>query len=114
MLVQKYLEAERGGLSLPEVPRIASIQYNVAAGPLEEVKIDIEKAQIIAAKTLKGKHPHVGPQFQRAVEKAVLVDQRVKDEIKALDLPDEATVVVEPWTYATDGMHDMSKKITMV
>jgi primary-amine oxidase len=37
----------------------------------------------------------------------------VKAEIEALDLPDEAVVCVEIWSYATDGMRDMSNRIVL-
>jgi primary-amine oxidase len=49
----------------------------------------------------------------KQVETACLGDSRVQDEVKKLQLPDGATVIVEPWTYATDGMNDMSSRITM-
>jgi len=48
------------------------------------------------------------------VGQACLEDPRVKEALVALKLPDGATVVVEPWTYGTDGMNDMSKLVTMV
>ena len=48
------------------------------------------------------------------VGRACLEDARVQEEIAALKLPEGATVVVEPWTYGTDGMNDMSKLVTMV
>jgi primary-amine oxidase len=50
----------------------------------------------------------------KAVEEACLADERVQAEIKTLNVPDGATVVVEPWAYATDGMNDMTDRVTMV
>ena len=47
-------------------------------------------------------------------EAACLADPRVQEEIRALHLPEEAFVCVEPWAYGTDGMHDMTKRIVMV
>ena len=47
-------------------------------------------------------------------EKACLTDPRVQEEIRLMDLPEDAVVCIESWTYGTDGMNDMSKKITMV
>ncbi|TKW48514.1 Copper amine oxidase 1 [Colletotrichum tanaceti] len=47
------------------------------------------------------------------VAAAVLADQKVQQEIQTLKLPEGATVVVEPWAYATDGMKDMSERWTM-
>lgn len=46
-------------------------------------------------------------------EAACLADPRVQKEIRALHLPEEAVVCVEPWAYGTDGMHDMTKRIVM-
>ena len=47
-------------------------------------------------------------------EAACLADPRVQEEIRALHLPEEAVVCVEPWVYGTDGMHDTTKWIVMV
>jgi primary-amine oxidase len=47
-------------------------------------------------------------------EKACLADARVQAEIKAMELPEEAVVCIEPWTYAPDGMEDMTKRRIMV
>ena len=48
-----------------------------------------------------------------ATEKACLTDPRVQEEIRLMDLPEDAVVCIEPWTYGTDGMNDMSKRISL-
>lgn len=48
------------------------------------------------------------------VAAACLGDPKVQEEIRSLDLPPGATVVVEPWAYATDGLNDMKERQTMV
>lgn len=50
----------------------------------------------------------------KKVEQACLADADVQEEIRCLKLPEGATAVVEPWAYATDGMNDMSQRVTMV
>ncbi|KFG84721.1 hypothetical protein MANI_027263 [Metarhizium anisopliae] len=40
-------------------------------------------------------------------------DPQVQDEIKKLDLPPGSTVRVEPWAYATDGMNDMTQRVSV-
>ena len=43
-----------------------------------------------------------------------LSNPRVKKEIAALELPENAVVCGESWTYAPDGMEDMTQRIIMV
>ena len=50
----------------------------------------------------------------KTVEKACMEDERVQAEIRNLELPPSASVIVEAWAYATDGMNDMSQRTTMV
>ena len=50
----------------------------------------------------------------QTVEKACRADPRIDDEIRKLKLPSGATVVIEAWAYATDGMNDMNERTTMV
>lgn len=47
-------------------------------------------------------------------EAPCLADPRVQEEIRALNLPEEVVVCVEPWAYETDRMHDMTKRIVMI
>jgi primary-amine oxidase len=49
----------------------------------------------------------------KQVEEVCLADARVQAEVKELKLPEGSTVIVEAWTYATDGMNDMGSRITM-
>lgn len=65
-------------------------------------------------KALPGKHSYTDADEMQKSEIACLANPKVKAEIKALDLPEEAVVVVESWTYAPDGTEDMTKRIIMV
>jgi Cu2+-containing amine oxidase len=79
-----------------------------------EVYINVEDRAVISDETLHGRHSHVDTAYMKQVEEACLEDVRVKAEIEKLRLPKEAVVIVEPWTYATDGMNDMKDRITVV
>ncbi|XTI86611.1 hypothetical protein V2W45_1341503 [Cenococcum geophilum] len=67
----------------------------------------------LALLCLVGKHSYIAAVDMQGSEAACLADPRVQKEIRALHLPEEAVVCVEPWAYGTDGMHDMTKRIVM-
>jgi primary-amine oxidase len=76
--------------------------------------VDIEKAEVVKKEFLEGKHSYIDAAYMQDVERACLADKRIKKEVEKLKLPEGATVVVEPWAYATDGMSDTSERTTMV
>lgn len=79
-----------------------------------ELKVDVDAGSIVHKEQLLGCHPHVDANDMQKVERACLDDPGVQAAIRDMQLPDGAVVKIEPWTYATDGMNDMSQKITMV
>lgn len=81
---------------------------------LYEITVDLEENKVTQQEHLEGKHPYIDATYMQEVEKACLADTRVQKEIQELQLPSGASVCAEPWAYATDGMHDMSKRTTMV
>lgn len=81
---------------------------------LLELVVDLDKDKVIRKQHVKGKHSYIDADYMQAVEAACLANADVQAEIRTLDLPDGATVVVEPWAYATDGMNDMTERVTMV
>lgn len=81
---------------------------------LLELIVDLDKDKVIRKQHVKGKHSYIDAEYMQAVEAACLANADVQAEIRTLDLPDGATVVVEPWAYATDGMNDMTERVTMV
>lgn len=103
---------------LPRPPRCARVQVVASSqhnsNKLIEMIVDIEQKTVLRQDHLDGKHPHIDPAYMQAAEKACMADLKVQMEIKKLVLPSEATVCVESWTYATDGMNDMSQRTTMV
>lgn len=112
-----FLDAEHG-LGQPSKPaRVAMVQTFL--GPRNsdhfyQLKVDVNSGEITDKRQLAGCHPHVDASDMQKAEAECLKDARVQAAIKAMQLPEGATVKIEPWTYATDGMNDMSQKITMV
>ena len=79
-----------------------------------ELIVDLDNDKVARKQHLKGKHSYIDANYMKAVEAACLANEAVQAEIDTLDLPVGATVVVEPWAYATDGMNDMTDRVTMV
>lgn len=114
-----FLEHEHSGIGSVLTPsRVAKVQAYVGkAGEKKiftEFMVDLNAKSIKSKQELPGKHSYIDADYMRQVERACLADSRVQDEIKSLSLPEGATVVVEPWAYATDGMNDMNERVTMV
>lgn len=93
--------------------RIAKVHAYIRQA-FHEIVVDVKARAVASDEMLKGRHSHVDSAYMKKVEEACLRDPRVQTDIEALKLPEGATVVVEPWTYATDGENDMSSRITMV
>ncbi len=81
---------------------------------LFELLVDLDHDRVSAKQHLKGKHSYIDSEYMKQVEKACLANAEVQQKIRTLNLPDGATVVVEPWAYATDGLNDMTERVTMV
>ncbi|KAF4541619.1 Copper amine oxidase [Lasiodiplodia theobromae] len=113
-----FLEHEHSGIGSVSTPsRVAKVQAYVGqAGEKKkftEFMVNLNTRCIQSEQELPGKHSYIDADYMRQVEKACLADSRVQDEIRSLNLPEGATVVVEPWAYATDGMNDMNERVTM-
>jgi primary-amine oxidase len=109
-----FLDTEYGGQQQSKRPaRLAKVQAHVGKG-FSEFKLDLDRQAVISEEKLHGRHPHIDGDHARKAELACMADPRVKEQVAALKLPEGATVVVEPWTYGTDGMNDMSDRMTMV
>ncbi|GKT54673.1 copper amine oxidase [Colletotrichum tofieldiae] len=81
---------------------------------LHELTVDLGTSTVTSDFILHGKHSYIDTEFMTQVAAACLANQMVQEEIETLKLPEGATVVVEPWAYATDGMKDMKDRWTMV
>ncbi|KAL1599908.1 hypothetical protein SLS60_007713 [Paraconiothyrium brasiliense] len=113
-----FLDEEHRKLTAQRAPiRCARVEVTLktAAGEneLHEVHVDLDKSSILKQQLLKGKHSYIDSAYMKEVENACMADRRVQEEIQKLKLPHGASVVVEPWAYATDGENDMSKRVTM-
>jgi len=109
----RFLEAEYSGMPPTPPKRIARVHAYIERA-FHELLVDVGARNTISHEVLEGKHSHVDAAYMQSVEEACLRDVRVQKAIEALKLPEEASVVVEPWTYATDGVSNMSTRITMV
>lgn len=114
-----FLEAEHRGQSPAARPaRTARVQVisheNSGSGNLIEMLVDIDSLSVTEKKHLVGKHSYIDSAYMQAVERACRADPRIEAEIQKLKLPEGATVVIESWAYATDGMNNMSERTTMV
>jgi primary-amine oxidase len=114
-----FLEKEhlgQSGISRPE--RTARVQVTIRgdSGLIEMVElfVDLDSASVAKKEHLVGKHPYIDSAYMQAAEKACRADPRIQAEVEKMKLPSGATVVVEPWAYATDGMNDMTERTTMV
>ena len=98
-------------------PRTARVQVvtsqDKGPGKLFELLIDLDQEAVVSKQHLVGKHPFIDPEYMKAAEKACNEDEKVQAEIAKLELPPEATVCIEPWAYAPDGMSDMALRTTM-
>lgn len=99
-------------------PRCARVEVAIEGtgegNQLFELVADLDNNRVSQKQHVKGKHSYIDADYMKAVEAACLADETVQAELRTLDLPAGATVVVEPWAYATDGMNDMDTRVTMV
>lgn len=76
--------------------------------------MDLGLKKVTDVKNLDGSHAYVDAGEMKKCEKACLDDSRVQAAIEALQLPEGAVVVCDPWTYSPDGMNDMTRRCVMV
>ncbi|KAF4965109.1 hypothetical protein FSARC_7048 [Fusarium sarcochroum] len=98
-----YLEKEHSKKPIGQIPtrnaRVeASIKGDAGENQLFELIVDLDDNKVAQ---------------KQHVEAACLANEEVQAEVRSLDLPTGATVVVEPWAYATDGMNNMTERVTM-
>ncbi|EEH39876.2 amine oxidase [Paracoccidioides lutzii Pb01] len=115
----RFLEAERSS-STPEVSaalppkRTALVQFYLGDSlDFREIRVDLTSGERLDESKLTGKRSYIDGTLMNACEEECLADKGVQDAINQLELPENAAVVVEAWTYGTDGMRDMSKRLVM-
>ncbi|KAK2737735.1 hypothetical protein FQN55_000950 [Onygenales sp. PD_40] len=119
-LMIPFLEAERSQTKHavhppppppPPPPRVALVQFYLGdSSDFREVRVDLGNGMRFDEAHLKGKHSYIDEQLMQEAEVACLADKGVQDAVAQLELPGDAVVCVEPWTYGTDGMHDMAER----
>lgn len=114
-----YLESEHLGKHAPtKLNRCARVevlvQNDTDKNDLREFIVDLDNILISKQKYLVGKHSYIDSAYMKEVEEACMANANVQQGIQTLDLPHGASVIVEPWAYATDGSNDMSRRLTMV
>lgn len=115
----QFLDKEHRRQPIGDIPtRRARVEVVIKghneANELFELLVDLDNEKVTRKQHLKGKHSYIDADYMKAVEASCLANDEVQAEIRSLDLPAGSTVVVEPWAYATDGMNDMSRRVTMV
>jgi primary-amine oxidase len=114
-----FLENEHlGQLQTSRPSRTSRVQVIVrgdsGSSELTELLVDLDHGAVVDQEVLVGKLSYIDSAYMKAVENACMADESVQTEIERLKLPPGASVVVEAWAYATDGMNDMSERTSMV
>ncbi|KAI1390429.1 copper amine oxidase [Hypoxylon trugodes] len=117
-IMMEFLDREHRKQPIGQAPiRCARVEVIVrnrsGKNKLWELLVDLDHDKVMGKKQLEGKHSYIDSGYMREVEAACLADEQVQDEIRKLRLPPGSTAIVEPWAYATDGMNDMTERVTM-
>lgn len=103
----RYLEAEKHGAPLPNIPRVLYCYYYTNTHEFNKALVNVSIGHIIT----KVKQPQgvVGPFLpEDMLEMEILCNEHpiVKAEIEKLKLPKGYTVRNDPWIYATDDPNE--------
>lgn len=111
-LVLPYLDAEHEGLKLPAVPRTAYVLYvMVNTHKTFEAIVDITTGKLVSnAQIPEDCHAAADAAELYEIEEIALSSPEVKKELERLNLPPDAKVVCDPWTYGSDGYDDLTRK----
>jgi primary-amine oxidase len=100
-----FLEAEHSGGALPELSRKAFVSYYLRnTDRHHEAVVDLSAGKVVSNVRL-GANVHGNGDYDEIllVEKNALEDERVKEEIAKLGLPEGTVVCADPWIYGPDG-----------
>ncbi|KAF4126213.1 primary-amine oxidase [Geosmithia morbida] len=111
--LEDYHTSGKYGTRPPREARVQVIARVDDDDQFVELIVNLDLAVIASRQHLKGKHSYIDAAYMKSVEKACISDPRIQEEIKTLHLPEGATVCVEPWAYATDGMIDTAQRTSM-
>ncbi|CCH43082.1 primary-amine oxidase [Wickerhamomyces ciferrii] len=102
----KYLDAEKNGRPLPQIPRKTFVYYYLNSQmPLYKALVNVTYGHIIANEPIlkKGVIGPLLPEDLLDTEIAVLENPATKAEIAKLNLPDNIKVCCDTWMYGTDS-----------
>lgn len=104
----KYLEAERAGLPLPQIPRVLYLYYWSKNGTVfNKALVNVTMGHVITKTPLpKGVIGPILPDDMGEMEAFIMTHPKVKEEIAKLQLPKGYTVRSDPWIYATDSENE--------
>jgi primary-amine oxidase len=107
-----YLEAEHAGRPLPIVPRTAYVLYNLLnTHKTFEAIVDLTTGKLVSnAQIPEDCHAAADPTELFEIEEIALKAPEVQRELERLNLPKDAIVACDPWTYGTDGDDDQTRK----
>lgn len=103
----KYLEAERAGLPLPQIPRVLYVYYQTNTSTFNKALVNVTNRHIITKQQLP--EGVVGPFLPDDVmdwEEHCMSHPKVLEQIEKLQLPKGYKVRTDPWIYATDDPNE--------
>lgn len=108
----KYLEAERAGKPLPEVPRRAYVVYTDKENLCYKAIVNLLYRHVITAQKMpEGTVGPMLPEDVLAIENMAVNHPAVLAEMAKLKVPKGFTLRAEPWIYGTD---DADEKRTLI
>ncbi|KAK3386275.1 copper amine oxidase [Sordaria brevicollis] len=110
-----YLVAERScSFQAPplDIPRRSFIVYSLrGTHNVHEAIVNLTTSTVESnAKLGPFQHANSDGEEILAVERALLADPRVKEEVAKLKLPEGSKIVIDPWIYGSDGVKDETGK----
>jgi primary-amine oxidase len=110
--VVAFLDAEHRGSPLPVVPRSAYVLYvmNNTHKTFEAI-VDFATGKLASnVKIPEDQHAAADTSELHTIEEIALSSPEVKKELEKLNLPKNAVVACDPWTYGSDGDDDATRK----
>ncbi|KKA26955.1 hypothetical protein TD95_001053 [Thielaviopsis punctulata] len=106
-------QAPAAGLAVPRIARVHTVSADNADGGLTEFHVDLGAGKVVYREFKHGKYSYIDAEFMKKVQLVCLADEKVQQEIRNYEFPEESEVVVEPWNYSADGLHEVGKRTTM-
>ncbi|KFX92647.1 hypothetical protein V490_05258 [Pseudogymnoascus sp. VKM F-3557] len=103
-----YLQAERSGSTPAKIDRKAFVLYYIRnTDKLHEAVVNLSEGKVESNVRLGANvHSNADGDEIMMTEKVALEDEGMKAAIAKLQLPEGSVVIVDPWIYGSDGVHD--------